>query len=143
MFLILLLIILIASLNIISGLVIFVKDKNKEIGILRTMGMSRFSVMKIFFLIGSTIGIIGTIIGVLFGILFCINITRIQGFLENLFNANLFSSEIYYLSSLPARIDYFEVMLIAILGLLLTFLSTIYPALKSSKINPIEVIRNE
>ena len=122
MFLILLLIILIASLNIISGLVIFVKDKNKEIGILRTMGMSRFSVMKIFFLIGSTIGIIGTIIGVLFGILFCINITRIQGFLENLFNANLFSSEIYYLSSLPPRIDYFEVMLIAILGLLLTFL---------------------
>ena len=143
MFLILILIILIASLNIISGLIIFVKDKNKDIGILRTIGISKFSLIKIFLLIGSSIGIIGTLLGLILGIIFCLNIDTIQIFLENLFGTKLFSPEIYFLSSLPSRIDYTEVLFICILSIFLTFISTIYPSLKSAKIDPIKVIRDE
>ena len=143
MFLILILIILIASMNIISGLVIFVKDKNLDIGILKTLGVSKFSLIKIFVLIGSSIGFIGTAIGVFIGIIFCINIKKIQLFIENLLNINLFSPEIYFLSQLPSRIDYWEVIFIAFLALFLSFVSTIYPAIKSSNVDPIKVIRNE
>ena len=143
MFLILVLIILIASLNIISGLVIFVKDKNVDIGILRTMGIPKLSLVKIFIFIGSFIGIIGTILGVLLGIIFCINIDKIQNFFEHNLDINLFSPEIYFLSSLPARINFIEVLFISFLAILLTFISTIYPAIKSSRIDPIKVIRNE
>ena len=143
MFLILVLIILIASLNIISGLVIFVKDKNVDIGILRTMGIPKLSLVKIFIFIGSFIGIIGTILGVLLGIIFCINIDKIQNFFEHSLDINLFSPEIYFLSSLPARINFIEVLFISFLAILLTFISTIYPAIKSSRIDPIKVIRNE
>ena len=137
------LIILIASLNIISGLVIFVKDKNVDIGILRTMGIPKLSLVKIFIFIGSFIGIIGTILGVLLGIIFCINIDKIQNFFEHSLDINLFSPEIYFLSSLPARINFIEVLFISFLAILLTFISTIYPAIKSSRIDPIKVIRNE
>ena len=143
MFLILILIILIASLNIISGLVIFVKDKNVDIGILRTMGISKISLIKIFVFIGSTIGIIGTALGVFLGIVFCINIEKIQSFFEHALNINLFAPEIYFLSNLPARINYVEVLFISCLAIFLTFISTIYPAIKSSKVDPIKVIRNE
>tara|TARA_Y100000590_G_scaffold196177_2_gene222737 strand:+ start:269 stop:1525 length:1257 start_codon:yes stop_codon:yes gene_type:complete len=143
MFLILILIILIASLNIISGLVIFVKDKNVDIGILRAIGISKLSLIKIFILIGSSIGIIGTIVGVILGIIFCINIEKIQIFFENTLQLNLFAPEIYYLSNLPARISYFEVLFIAFLAIFLTFISTIYPAIKSSKIDPAKILRNE
>ncbi len=143
MFLILILIILIASLNIVSGLIIFVKDKNIDIGILRTIGLSKFSLVKIFLLIGSTIGLIGTSFGIIIGLIFCINIESIQFFLESFLNLELFSPEIYYLSKLPARIDYLEVFYIGLLSIILTFVSTIYPAIKSSKIDPIKTIRNE
>ena len=129
--------------NIVSGLIIFVKDKSVDIGILRTMGLSKMSLVKIFVLIGSSIGIIGTTLGVSIGIIFCINIDKIQSFLENFLNINLFAPEIYFLSNLPARINYLEVIFIAGLTLFLTFISTIYPSIKSSKIDPIKVIRNE
>ena len=125
MFLILVLIILIASLNIISGLVIFVKDKNKDIGILRTLGMSKFSLLKIFLLIGFSIGLLGTISGLILGLIFCININKIQIFLEKIFNIDLFSSEIYFLSSLPARIDYYEIIFICLISLLISLLASI------------------
>ena len=105
--------------------------------------MSKFSLIKVFILIGSFIGFVGTILGICLGILFCINISKIQLFLEKLFNINLFSPEIYFLSTLPARIDYLEVVFIAFVSLTLTTLSTIYPAIKSSKVNPIKSIRNE
>tara|TARA_Y100001970_G_scaffold50315_1_gene63680 strand:- start:72782 stop:74038 length:1257 start_codon:yes stop_codon:yes gene_type:complete len=143
MFLILILIILIASLNIVSGLIIFVKDKNMDIGILRTIGLSKISLVKIFLLIGSTIGLIGTTFGILIGLIFCINVESIQFFLESFLSLELFSPEIYYLSKLPAKIDYLEVFYIGLLSILLTFISTIYPAIKSSKIDPIKTIRNE
>ena len=143
MFLILVLIILIATLNIVSGLIIFVKDKNKEIGILRAMGLSKISIIKIFLLIGSTIGVIGTFLGVTIGIVFSINIDNIQYFLETIIGISLFAPEIYFLSNLPSRIEYTEVIFITFISLLLTIISTIYPSIKSSRIDPIKVIRNE
>ena len=143
MFLILVLIILIATLNIVSGLIIFVKDKNKEIGILRAMGLSKFSIIKIFLLIGSTIGVIGTFLGVVIGLIFSININKIQFLLENMIGINLFAPEIYFLSNLPSRIEYTEVIFIASISIFLTIISTIYPSIKSSKVDPIKVIRNE
>ena len=143
MFLILVLIILVASMNIISGLIIFVKEKNRDIGILKTIGLDQFSLLKIFASIGIFIGFVGTFLGVLVGILFSINIQTIQKFLENIFNTDLFSKEVYYLSSLPSRLDYSEVISVIIVSLIISFISTILPAYRASKIDPITTIKNE
>jgi lipoprotein-releasing system permease protein len=143
MFLILVLIILVASMNIISGLIIFVKEKNKDIGILKTIGLNQFSLLKIFTTIGLFIGIIGTIFGVLIGILFSQNIQSIQKFIENVFQIDLFSDEIYYLSSLPSRLDYVEVLLVIVVSLIISLISTLLPAYRASKIDPIKTIKNE
>ena len=143
MFLILTLIILVASMNIISGLIIFVKEKNKDIGILKTIGVSDLSLMKIFMSVGLTIGLIGTLSGTFLGILFSLNIELIQKFIENLFNTNLFAKEVYYLSSLPSRLDFFEVLLVVIISLIISILSTVFPAYRSSKIDPINIIKND
>ncbi len=143
MFIILSLIILVASLNIISGLIIFVKEKNKDIGILKTIGMSNKSIVKIFFTIGISIGIVGSIFGLILGILFSINIKSIQKFLENLLDTKLFSEEVYYLSSLPSKISLNEIFIILITSILITTISTIFPALRSAKVDPIKSLRNE
>ena len=143
MFIILSLIILVASLNIISGLIIFVKEKNKDIGILKTLGMSDKSIVKIFFSIGIFIGLIGTLIGSLVGIIFSINIQSIQKFLEFTLNTKLFSEEVYYLSSLPSKISITEVIIVQITAILISIISTIFPALRSARVNPIQSIRSE
>ena len=143
MFLILSLIIFVASMNIVSGLIIFVKEKNKDIGILKTLGMSNFSVVKIFFSIGIIIGIIGATLGVLIGVLFTINLEYIQNILENILNTKLFAEEIYYLSSLPSEIKIKEVIVVYCTSLIISVLSTIFPALRSAKIDPINSIRND
>ncbi len=143
MFIILSLIILVASLNIISGLIIFVKEKNKDIGILKTVGMTNFSIVKIFFTIGISIGLIGSLIGLIIGVLFTINIKVIQNFLENLLGTKLFSEEIYYLSSLPSEISSTEVSYVLLTAILISIISTIFPALSSAKVDPIKSIRNE
>jgi len=143
MFLILTLIILVASMNIISGLIIFVKEKNKDIGILKTIGVSDLSIIKIFMSVGFTIGLIGTLSGAFFGIIFSLNIKSIQIFLENLFNTDLFAKEVYYLSSLPSQIDFFEVLLVVIISLIISIFSTLFPAYRSSKIEPINIIKND
>ena len=143
MFLILTLIILVASMNIISGLIIFVKEKNKDIGILKTFGISDFSILKIFFTIGILIGFIGATLGVLLGIIFTINIDHIQKFLEKLLNTKLFAEEIYYLSSLPSEINIKEIVIIFITSILISVFSTIFPAIRSAKVDPIKTIRNE
>ncbi len=143
MFIILSLIILVASLNIISGLIIFVKEKNKDIGILKTIGMSNKSIIKIFFTIGISIGFIGSFLGLLIGILFSINIQSIQKFLENILDTKLFSEEIYYLSSLPSKISINEIITVLITAIFISIISTIFPALRSAKIDPIKSIRNE
>ena len=143
MFLILTLIILVASMNIISGLIIFVKEKNKDIGILKMLGMSDISLIKIFMSVGLIIGLIGTLLGGILGVLFSLNIELIQSFIENLFNINLFSKEVYYLTSLPSKLDFFEVFFVIIISLTISLFSTIFPAFRSSKINPITTIKND
>tara|TARA_B100000029_G_scaffold516802_1_gene634601 strand:- start:3061 stop:4302 length:1242 start_codon:yes stop_codon:yes gene_type:complete len=143
MFLILSLIILVAAFNIISSLIMLVKNKQVDIAILRTMGASKNVILKIFFLNGAIIGFFGTLIGTFLGIFFVININSLKNFLEKFTNTDLFSSEIYFLSNLPARIDFNEVFYVVITSILISFLASFVPAWKASKSNPIELIRKE
>jgi len=143
MFLILTLIILVAAFNIITGLIMLVKDKSRDVAVLRTMGATRAMIMRIFFMDGAFIGVVGTTIGVILGLLFCHNIENIRQFLQNLSGRELFSSEIYFLSQLPAKVDNMEVLLVVVITLGLSFLATIYPAYRASKFNPAEALRYE
>jgi lipoprotein-releasing system permease protein len=143
MFLILALIIIVASMNIISGLIIFVKEKNKDIGILKTLGFTNLSILKVFFVIGLTIGLIGAIIGTFLGIIITENLQYIQILLENILDTELFSEEIYFLSTLPSDIKYEEVLFVFFISLTITILSTIFPAIRASTIDPIDSLKNE
>lgn len=141
MFLILTLIIVIASFNIISGLIMLVKDKTRDIAILRTFGAQKKSIMWIFFITGSTIGVVGTLLGLILGLSFAYNIETIRKWLESLLGTNLFNAEIYFLSQLPAKLDITQVTWIALMSLCLSFLATFYPSWKASKLNPVEALR--
>lgn len=143
MFLILTLIILVAAFNIISGMVMLVKDKGRDIAILRTMGAARSSVMRIFFLAGASIGVVGTLSGLILGVLFCLNIENIRQFIQSLTGADLFNAEIYFLSQLPADMDVSEVVLVCVMSLTLSFLATVYPAWRASRLDPVEALRYE
>ena len=143
MFLILTLIIIVASMNIISGLIIFVKEKNKDIGILKTLGFNNLSILKVFFVIGLTIGMIGTISGTILCIIITENLQYIQFLIENLIDTELFSEEIYFLSTLPSDIKYKEVLFVFFISITITILSTIFPAIRASNIDPIDTLKNE
>ncbi len=143
MFLILTLIIIVAAFNMISGLIMLVQDKAKDIAVLRTMGLSRGAVQRVFLLAGLTVGAVGTLAGTLLGLLFCYNIDSIKNWLEGLSGKELFSAEIYFLSHLPAKVDLPEVALIAGMSLALAFLATLYPSWKASKTDPVEALRYE
>ncbi len=143
MFLILSLIIVVASMNIISGLVIFVKEKNKDIAILKTLGFRKAEILKVFFLIGLTIGLIGTVFGTFFGIIITENLKYIQKVLESLLETQLFSEEVYFLSTLPSDIKYEEVFFVFFISLIITILSTIFPAIRASNIDPVNILKNE
>ena len=143
MFLILTLIILVASFNMISGLIMLVKDKGRDIAVLRTMGATRGMVMRIFFMSGASIGFFGTAFGVLFGLLFCDNIETIRRFLESLTGTDLFAAEIYFLTQLPAEVDPVEVVAVVIMALFLSFAATLYPSWRAAKLDPVEALRYE
>lgn len=143
MFLILSLIILIAALNIISGLTMLVKEKGHAIAILRTMGASRGSIMRIFFIIGSSIGTVGTLAGFLFGVLISLNIETLRGWIASLTASDVFSPELYFLSQLPADMDPRETITVIIMALALSFLATIYPAWRAARLDPVQALRYE
>ncbi len=143
MFLILLLIVIVAAFNIVSSLVMLVKDKNKDIAVLRTFGVSRKSMMKIFILSGTSIGVIGAFFGTIFGVLVAIYIEPIRQFFQWITGRDLFPSELYYLSELPSKLVWGDVLGIALIAVLLAFLATLYPAWKAANTDPVEVLRNE
>jgi lipoprotein-releasing system permease protein len=143
MFLILTMIILIAAFNIISSMIMLVKDKGKDIAIMRTMGASSRSMLKIFILTGSSIGVAGTFVGAMAGISFALNIESIRQWLEGMTGTELFADEIYFLSQLPAVIDWNEVWAVILMALFLSFAATIYPAWRASRMDPVEALRYE
>ena len=141
--LILMMIVAIAAMNIISGLVMLVKNKGRDIAILRTMGASQGAILRIFFMAGASVGVLGTLTGLAIGSLFCIYIEPIQQFVEWATGANLFSADVYFLSHIPAKIDWSEVALVTGWGLLMSFLATLPPAWRASHIDPVEALRYE
>ena len=141
MFIILTLIIIVAAFNIVSGLTILVKNKTKEIAILKTIGFSSLSINKIFFITGSFIGAAGTLFGVVLGILFSYNIESVRIFLSNVLNIEIFPAEIYFLSKMPSEINIPTILTISGIALAITFLSSIIPSIKASKINPIQSLK--
>ena len=143
MFIILSLIIVVAAFNIISGLTILVKNKTKEIAILRTLGVSKKSIAKIFFLVGFSIGFFATLTGVLLGVLFSHNIEKIRSLLSELFNISLFPEEIYFLSKMPSEIDLNSILIITLCSLAITALVSIFPSYSASKLDPIKALKYE
>ena len=143
MFLILTLIVLVAALNIISGLIMLVKDKGSDIAILRTMGASQGSIMRIFLITGASIGVVGTLVGFLVGTLICLNIESIRQFLSWMTNTELFSPELYFLSKLPAEMDVGETFAVVLMALTLSFLATLYPSWRAARLDPVEALRYE
>ena len=143
MFIILTLIIIVAAFNIISGLTILVKNKTKEIAILRTIGVSKNSVAKIFFLTGFTIGLFATITGVAIGVLFSYYIEEIRIFITTVFNIRLFPEEIYFLSTMPSEINLSYIFIISFFSLLITFFATIFPSMSAAKLDPIKALKYE
>jgi lipoprotein-releasing system permease protein len=143
MFLILTLIVLVAALNIISGLIMLVKDKGRDIAILRTMGATRGSILRVFFITGATIGTVGTLAGLLIGIVICANVESIRQFVSWVTRTDVFSPELYFLSQLPAEADPAETAAIVLMALVLSYLATFYPAWRAARLDPVEALRYE
>jgi lipoprotein-releasing system permease protein len=143
MFLILTLIVLVAALNIISGLTMLVKDKSHDIAILRTMGATRGAILRIFFITGASIGTVGTIAGFILGVVVNLNIETIREFISKLTQTELFSPELYFLSQLPAEMDARETVSVIVMALALSFLATLYPAWRAARLDPVEALRYE
>jgi len=143
MFIILTLIIIVAAFNLISGLTILVKNKTKEIAILRTLGVSKKSITKIFFLVGFSIGFFATATGITIGILFSYYVEEIRKIITSLFNIRLFPEEIYFLSQMPSEINLQYILVISFFSLFITFLATIFPSLSAAKLDPIKALKYE
>ncbi len=143
MFIILTLIVLVAALNIISGLIMLVKDKGRDIAILRTMGATRGSVMRIFLITGASIGFVGTFAGFFLGLIVCLNIESIRQFVSWLTSTQIFDPTLYFLSKLPADIDSGETVTVLVMSLALSLLATLYPAWRAARLDPVEALRYE
>ena len=143
MFLILTLIILVAAFNVISSMIMMVKDKTRDIAVLRTIGARQGAIMRIFLMAGASIGVVGTVLGTLLGVVFCLNIQAIQHVVERVTRTQVFNPEVYYLSHLPARLDWGQVGQIIAMALLLSLLATLYPSWRAARTDPVEALRHE
>jgi lipoprotein-releasing system permease protein len=143
MFLILTLIVLVAALNIVSGLIMLVKDKGSDIAILRTMGATQGAMMRVFLITGASIGVVGTFVGFLLGTIVCLNIEEIRRFLSWLTNTQLFPPELYFLSKLPADMNLRETLAVLVMALGLSLLATLYPSWRAARLDPVEALRYE
>jgi lipoprotein-releasing system permease protein len=143
MFIILSIIVLVAAFNIISGLIMLVKDKGREIGILRTMGATQGAIMRVFLITGASIGVVGTLAGCAFGVVFCWRIDEIRQFVAWLTDTNLFDPNIYYLTKLPADLNWHTTLIIVAMALVLSVLATLYPSWRASRLDPVEALRYE
>ncbi|HEV2532585.1 lipoprotein-releasing ABC transporter permease subunit [Phenylobacterium sp.] len=141
--LILLLLIGIAALNIISGLIMLVKNKGRDIAILRTMGAGQGSILRIFIMAGGAVGVLGTLAGLIIGVLFCLYISPIQGFVEWVTGQQVFASDVYFLSRIPAKVDWIEVAFIVVFSMGMSFLATLPPSWNASRLDPVEALRYE
>ena len=143
MFLILALIVLVAALNIVSGLTMLVKDKGRDIAVLRTLGATRGAVMRIFFMTGAAIGTVGTLAGLVLGTILSLNVEWLRGLISAITGTEIFSPELYYLSVLPAEMDPGEVAAVVVMALGLSYLATIYPSWRAARLDPVEALRYE
>ncbi len=143
MFLVLTMIILVAALNIVSGLIMLVKDKSRDIAILRTMGATRGAIQRVFFLTGAAIGVTGTFAGFIAGLLICLNVEGIRQFIQRLSGVDPFNAELYYLAQLPAKMDLQQTFWIVIMSLTLSFVATLYPSWRAARLDPVEALRYE
>jgi lipoprotein-releasing system permease protein len=143
MFLILTLIIVVAAFNIISSMIMMVKDKGRDIAILRTMGASRGAILRIFMLSGASIGVVGTVAGLLLGVVFTRNLEAIRQALQKVIGTDLFAAEIYFFTRIPARLDTGEVAAVVLMALALSFLATLYPSWRAARLDPVEALRYE
>ena len=143
MFVIVTMIVLVAALNIVSGLIMLVKDKGQDIAILRTMGASQGSIMRVFLITGAAIGVVGTLVGFFVGLLVCFNIETIRQFISWMTSTELFSPELYFLSKLPAEVDVGETSAVVIMALTLSFLATLYPSWRAARLDPVDALRYE
>jgi lipoprotein-releasing system permease protein len=143
MFLILTLIIVVAAFNIISSMIMMVKDKGRDIAILRTMGASRGAILRIFVLSGASIGVVGTVAGLLLGVVFTRNLEAIRQALQKVIGTDLFAAEIYFFTRIPARLDSGEVAAVVLMALALSFLATLYPSWRAARLDPVEALRYE
>ena len=143
MFLILTLIILVAAFNIVSSMIMLVKDKSRDIAILRTMGATRAMILRIFILAGASVGIVGTFAGFVLGVEFAAHIEQIRRFIQSIIGTDLFAAEIYFLTQIPARIDPYEVGTVLAMAFGLSFLATIYPSWRAARLDPVEALRYE
>jgi lipoprotein-releasing system permease protein len=143
MFLILTLIILVAAFNVISSLIMMVKDKTRDIAVLRTIGASRGAVMRIFLMCGASVGVTGTALGTVLGIAFSLNIDRIKGWVQGVTGVNLFNPEVYFLEHLPAKLVWSQVIEVIVMSLALSLLATLYPSWRAARTDPVEALRHE